>query len=854
MKRHHYIGLVGAAALLAATFGACGSEEDVTTPGTGAQGGSGAGGGAAGGGGGCPGSAPTCGVPAICCSPGEECVNEMQCLPTCDTVRCGDNLVDCCAGGQVCLDGVSCAADCSPGESLCGATLDTCCPASDVCLDNACVTPGSVCGDNFDCPDESWYCEASLGHCLPLPGGPVCEGQAQFSDIEPTLEWYWPGVDYNGFFYENIISSPAVGDVNGDGTPDVVVPVYHDSSTSDIILVVLSGAGDGQGNPELLFTIPSAADPTAPYARWVGAVALGNFDADPGLEIVYPTAAGGVRIADNDGVGDVCDPATYPGCSGTRATSPALAGDLWGGPTLADLDHDGMPDVVVRCVAMNGRNLGDPSLDFVNAAGCGDGTVVADLDEDGRPEVVDAARAITADPLVPGGTPLWPAANGVPPRFVAVADLFPDIPGPEVVDVSSGLYVMDGQTGAVLVGPGGSLVPNAVPIPGNGLGGPPTVADFDGDGLAEVSTAGLAAYVVYDPDCWSPPLRTGGACASATTNFVLWTTPTQDLSSSSTGSSVFDFQGDGPAEVLYNDECFFHIYDGTTGAELVNPKLPNSSRTAAEYPLVADVDGDGNAEMVVVSNGDQARNRDNCDAAWKAAGVDIDWLCQYTTCATGPACTGGVGGTCADVVNGAYLDAYQCDSQGICRLAGGTHGVKVYGDSFDRWVRTRPVWNQFAYHVTNFELAGGQWDVPTNEPPSWLSYNNYRQNVQGGVLFPVPNLTVELEASPLCPGEIRLTATVRNEGSAGAAAGVGVSFLRTDAGVANPPLLLDSAATTSTILPGGFERITFVYPTPPLGVDLEFAVTLDPGGLVEECNELDNAAVAGPVSCASGPA
>ena len=57
--------------------------------------------------------------------------------------------------------------------------------------------------------------------------------------------------------------------------------------------------------------------------------------------------------------------------------------------------------------------------------------------------------------------------------------------------------------------------------------------------LTRISTAGSAAYVVYDPDCTDPPLR-GGQCASGTTDFILWSTSTQDLSSSQTGSSVFD--------------------------------------------------------------------------------------------------------------------------------------------------------------------------------------------------------------------------------------------------------------------------------------------------------------------------
>src|SRR5690606_26787703 len=91
-----------------------------------------------------------------------------------------------------------------------------------------------------------------------------------------------------------------------------------------------------------------------------------------------------------------------------------------------------------------------------------------------------------------------------------------------------------------------------------------------------------------------------------------WTSPIQDNSSAATGSSVFDFQGDGAAEVSYQDECYARIYDGATGS--VKLEIMNSSATIHEYPLVADVDGDGNSEFVVVANFAEPLNVENCQA------------------------------------------------------------------------------------------------------------------------------------------------------------------------------------------------------------------------------------------------
>ena len=75
-----------------------------------------------------------------------------------------------------------------------------------------------------------------------------------------------------------------------------------------------------------------------------------------------------------------------------------------------------------------------------------------------------------------------------------------------------------------------------------------------------------------------------------------WKRDSDDDSSRATSSSVFDFNGDGAAEVLYNDECEFRVYEGQSGEVLF--AAMSRSRTGIENPVVADVDNDGNAEVV----------------------------------------------------------------------------------------------------------------------------------------------------------------------------------------------------------------------------------------------------------------
>ena len=730
----------------------------------------------------CPG-AQLCSGGTVCCADTEECVDGFQCLPVCEETRCGDNQMLCCAAGQVCVDGVVCAAECAAEETLCGVDFEICCGMGDVCLDDVCVTPGEVCADDFDCRDGALYCEPTIARCLTTPTDVMCEVRPDFEQIELTQEWHWSGVDVGGSNWLQVIDSPVVGDVSGDGIPDVIVPAYTSTAWNDPILVGLSG-DDGS----LLFAIPRDSATTSAEGE---GVVVADFDpTDAALEIVYRLDSGGIRMVDGDGVTEL----------GLRVGLNAR-----GQIEVADFDHDGVPDVVVGCRVYNGRDISDASMDIIAGGGCPSGgweaPVVADLDGDGEVELTNGITALNHD-----GSVLW---AGGPSGNVAIVDF--DVDGmPEIVNVGGGqIRLQDGLTGAILIGPGGSVVDGTFLLPGGGTGGPPTVADFDGDGLPEFASAGRGAYAVYDPDCLSPPARLGGDTCP-TDNLLRWQAPTQDFSSSVTGSSVFDFQGDGVAEVVYNDECFLHVYDGRDGTELLVPPIPNSSRTGYEYPIVVDVDGDGNSEIVVVANNDQAVVRDNCPASYAAAfGVPV----------------------------GSLPPEY----------ARGTAGVFVYGDAFDRWVPTRPIWNQYSYHVTNVLASGA---VPTTEADNWSTpgLNNYRQNVQGRGIFNAPDLEVTLEAAGMCAGRsLALSAVVRNAGSRGVAAGVPVEFVRTDV---TPEVVVATAMTTVALLPGQTERITVTVSDIPVDTDLTFEVRVDtpsasaPSGVAIECDEDDNTAAA----------
>jgi len=310
---------------------------------------------------------------------------------------------------------------------------------------------------------------------------------------------------------------------------------------------------------------------------------------------------------------------------------------FWGGVSIADLEGDGIVDILAGNSVFYGD--GTPRWNRNGSTGCngcstGPISFAVDLDLDGYQEVIAGGAAYTYD-----GQIVFDNGEG----FSAVGN-FDDDDFPEIVVVRSQnvyLYEHDGSP----------KWDQPFTLPGSGsknYGGAPVVADMDGDGYPEIGVAGARYYVAIN--------RFGQR---------LWRKTVSDTSSGRTGSTVFDFEGDGKAEVLYSDEHYFRIYDGATG--YVKYELPNASSTGHEYPVVVDVDHDNHAEIVLVSS------RPSTDS------------------------------------NGYRVYA----------------GIRVIEDSDDSWIATRTIWNQYAYHIDNIS---DDLSIPPSPEKSWLRHNSFRLN------------------------------------------------------------------------------------------------------------------------------
>ncbi|MCC6551635.1 MAG: VCBS repeat-containing protein [Polyangiaceae bacterium] len=613
-------------------------------------------------------------------------------------------------------------------------------------------------------------------------------------DFTPQLDCAWNGPPAGAPYgaRNDVVMTPVVVNLTDDNADDIV----DTSDIPDIAFIAYRLQEDGCCNvPGLLRVLSGGCNPdgtmTEHYAVgaaeieadtgvagvWLdnsGGLAAGDIDADGSVDLVATVLQGGTIAFERDGHVKWLQPA-HP----AAATHDHLAGTT---PSIADLDHDGQPEIIQGRVVLNGA---DGSLKWAGTFGTGVNAFMGPVSAVGDPDLDGTLNVLAGNTMYSiDGTALWTYAFPVPADntncaapagytcdgYTATGNFDNDDFGEIVIVRAGSIYILNHDGTALDVGG----APGVIPIPVSGCskneGGPPTVADFDGDGRAEIGVAGANYYVVADLECFATPLP-----AFCSDPGIRWKVPNQDCSSRVTGSSVFDFDGDGRAEVIYNDEQNFRIFSGPDGAILL--QVANHSHTRLEMPIVADVDNDGNAEIVFIEN---------------ASG-------------------------------------------------GASQGIRIWGDANDAWVPTRRIWNQHSYHVTNVSELGA---IPVNETPNWLAptdatvagvMNNFRQNLPEFDAFAAPDLTVKLSFDQThCPAYLGLAAQVCNEGALVVGAGVPVSFYdnATMAPItcANAPV-----QTTIPLQPGQCQTVTCEWQSAPAnGMNVDVRACVDNAGY--ECD------------------
>lgn len=258
---------------------------------------------------------------------------------------------------------------------------------------------------------------------------------------------HWATPDVPGFS-NGVFSTPAVGDVTGDGRPEVVYGSFnHHMYVKDASGADLPGWEGGKFMHDTVWSSASLAD----------------LDGDGDREIVIGSDLGGgasvfgcpgpargmVSIFEADG-GSLDG---WPKCTDTP---------IWSSPSVADVTGDGILDVIVGTnnYRENGGNVGEPWK----------------------------VRAWSSD-----GSPLWTASLEPGARIFA-SPAVGDVTGdgrPEVAvatiegNVSGRVWLLDAVTGRVLWGRSDGGDDSCCIFMGS-----PILADVSGDGRADVVAAG----------------------------------------------------------------------------------------------------------------------------------------------------------------------------------------------------------------------------------------------------------------------------------------------------------------------------------------------------------------------------
>ncbi|MDZ4715659.1 MAG: VCBS repeat-containing protein, partial [Cytophagales bacterium] len=471
---------------------------------------------------------------------------------------------------------------------------------------------------------------------------------------------------------QNTSDTPAkivVGDVNGDGIPDMVTT----SKWNRTIRVVASATGSGFSPGDIMSDFKTSTgslfpNPTSHF--WFeNEVLIADIDKDKIGEIY--------SIVSKRGGSPDSKPTDYYLVGFKYANGTLiplfnivnLGPNRPGSPGIADFDGDGKAEVYLKnriYAAESGVLLADGGGNWITSINAG--PVAANMLGDSKLELVCGNFIYSVPSLASRTLQVMTVAkdmNTLAPKYypkgffdaieygkdhastTSVADLngdgFLDVlitgavncSGNEVAPCGTNIttiFYWNVQANTVK-----TYAPPDPITPATGWSwgtGRINLGDANGDGKLE-------ALFVAGNKLFCVGLDVGGNLIN------LWTRTLNDNLSGILSVTMFDFDNNGKSEVVYRDSQELVIIDGQTGATKLW-SAPCNSHTWTEGPVIADINGDGATDI--------------CVPCFTNAGFDIN------------------------------VATVQKQSQGQVRL---------YYSTANAWLPTRKVWNQHPYYVTN---------------------------------------------------------------------------------------------------------------------------------------------------------
>ncbi len=460
------------------------------------------------------------------------------------------------------------------------------------------------------------------------------------------------------------LSSPVCGDIDNDGKIEIIVPQSTSTDHTANLLIYELNPATNQLTLQQTLTTPYF------FAEGGSSYSIAKVDGNNYAAIFLATSNSSsnsasnkmqlIKYTYNGSIYTESGRQTYS--TTNRCQAPA--------PVITDFNGDGIAEVAVYDKVYNAKTMtllanggyqsdltkgfgeGAHPNDSEKSVSSGSFMVAADVDGDGQPEFIGGNcvyKVTITNPNGPTGNSftLWKQCNrtdidGNPHEeaydgATAVADFDNDGLLDIVVTTRAdknkskpgygAVYIWNPRTGKVM---NKNIINNFLPhLAVDRTASGPSVAfvgDIDNDGEPEICLSARYMMYAYDYN------------ASTGTLTLKWSKTTTD-SSAATTMVLFDFNQDGHHELVYRDLSHLRILNGLNGNDLITP-IACSSATGSECPIVADINGDGSAEILV---------------------------------------TGGLSGS--DVWTG-YLRIFSSNPAGA-------------------WAPARKVWNQFMYNAVN---------------------------------------------------------------------------------------------------------------------------------------------------------
>lgn len=290
-----------------------------------------------------------------------------------------------------------------------------------------------------------------------------------------------------------------------------------------------------------------------------------------------------------------------------------------------------------------------------------------------------------------------------------------------------------------------------------------------------------------------------------------WFLPLANLSFFPEASATaFDFNGDAISEIVFSDQSALRIVYGghfpfppgvDANRNWATFPLSNATGGLADYPTIADVDNDGQAEIV------------------ESTSVGSDPLI-------------------------------------------GTPIISVFESATLPWPPCRNLWNQFNYNIVNVDDDLG---IPVQQQPNWLEFPapgsgkrplnmalGQRGPLNGAVLIPLPDLASAVDTFYCDQDSLKLRLRVCNNGSTAAPAGLSLQWYQGDPTTAPANPYSAPYIFPSTIVKDSCRFWDLALPLPPNGTiygiindngsisgPIDLATDFPSTNLIE-CDYLDN--------------